>query len=485
MPTTPFLTPIDYTSRDFQSILQDLKNNISALLPEWTSRDASDMGIVLLELFAYEGDILSYYIDRTMNEAFLATAQRRQSVLNVAALLNYVPVAMSPATVTLQFETTGNTITIPALTQISTVPVASEAPIIFETDIALTIPGNDAATPTHLGSVSATQGTTQSLENVGVSDGSIGQGYTLYFPNVVQSSVQVFVDEGFGPVVWTFHANLINAGPTERAYTLSIDENNVTSVDFGDNVNGRIPVSLAHIQVTYRNGNGFLGNVGAGLLTQLVQIVAGVSTVNNSAGATGGIDIESTDSMRTSIPNSFKALQRAVTLKDYAALALQVPGVVKASASSTYFTSVVVYIAPSSDSAHLGPSTALQAAAQTALQAASLISTTVSIGVPVYRGVNVTATVHVADAYSEAAVKLDVTSALTNALSFTAMDFKQSATVSQIYTALQSVEGVVFVTVTLVARADGVQSGVNDAAMAVDEIAFLGTLVLNMVGGIA
>lgn len=473
---------IDYTSRDFQSLFNDLKNAIPDLLPEWTSRDPSDMGIVLLELFSYEGDILNYYIDRVMNEAFLPTAQRRQSVLDVAQLLNYTPVAMRPATVLLSFVTTGPTVTIPALTQVATVPIGSEAPIIFETDTALTVPGNDSATPVFHGTVSATQGTTQSLENVGISDGTIAQTFSLYFPNVVQASVQVFVDEGFGPVLWTFHANLIDAGASERAYSLSIDENNVTSVNFGDNVNGRIPTKNAQVQVTYRNGNGFDGNVQAGLLTQLVQTVTGVVSVINNGAATGGVDIESTDSMRSSIPNSFKALQRAVTLADYAALAIQVPGVVKANASAALYTSVTVYVAPSGGGV---PSADLQTTAQTYLQDRSLIGTSVTIGTPVYVDVNITATVHISDAFSQQAVMLDAESALTQALAFTALDFAQTIPVSQIYSTLQAVEGVVYVTLTLVARGDAAQSGVTDAAMAVDEIGQLGALTLNMVGGIS
>ena len=61
-------------------------------MPEWqTVGEAADFGTLLLELYAYMGDILNFYIDRTASEAFLATAVRPQSVLYIADMLGYTP----------------------------------------------------------------------------------------------------------------------------------------------------------------------------------------------------------------------------------------------------------------------------------------------------------------------------------------------------------------------------------------------------------
>jgi hypothetical protein len=68
---------IDYLARDYNSFRQALIDLIPAKLPEWTDRSESSFGIVLIELFAYMADILSYYQDRLANEAFLTTAQER------------------------------------------------------------------------------------------------------------------------------------------------------------------------------------------------------------------------------------------------------------------------------------------------------------------------------------------------------------------------------------------------------------------------
>ena len=59
---------------------------------------------MMMELFAYVGDILNFYSDRIANESFIATAQQRQSVLNLASLLDYTPHGNVAATVQLQFQ---------------------------------------------------------------------------------------------------------------------------------------------------------------------------------------------------------------------------------------------------------------------------------------------------------------------------------------------------------------------------------------------
>src|SRR5215467_14950465 len=88
---------IDYLARDFSSFRKALVDLIPAKIPEWTDRSEADLGVVLIELFAYMGDILSYYQDRLANEAFLTTAQERRSVINHLRLLGYEMAPAAPA----------------------------------------------------------------------------------------------------------------------------------------------------------------------------------------------------------------------------------------------------------------------------------------------------------------------------------------------------------------------------------------------------
>jgi hypothetical protein len=62
---------------------------MAVLLPDWTDRSPADIGVTLIELFAYLGDRLSYRQDAVAQEAALSTARRRVSVRRHARLLDY------------------------------------------------------------------------------------------------------------------------------------------------------------------------------------------------------------------------------------------------------------------------------------------------------------------------------------------------------------------------------------------------------------
>lgn len=80
---------IDYVTKDFDGFREGMLALIPQLLPSWSDRTESDFGVVLIELFAYAADILSYYQDRVANEAYLSTATQRRSVAELLRLIGY------------------------------------------------------------------------------------------------------------------------------------------------------------------------------------------------------------------------------------------------------------------------------------------------------------------------------------------------------------------------------------------------------------
>src|SRR5215470_15722953 len=86
MPVAP---TIDYTNKDFQSLKRAMIDLARYRLPEWTDQSANDLGAMLVDLFAYMGDVVLYYQDRIANESFLQTAAERRSVLNSLRLIGY------------------------------------------------------------------------------------------------------------------------------------------------------------------------------------------------------------------------------------------------------------------------------------------------------------------------------------------------------------------------------------------------------------
>jgi Baseplate J-like protein len=80
---------IDYMAKDYASFRNALLDLIPRKIPQWKDRSEADMGIMLIELFSYIADELSYFQDRVANEAFLRTARARSSVSNHLSLIDY------------------------------------------------------------------------------------------------------------------------------------------------------------------------------------------------------------------------------------------------------------------------------------------------------------------------------------------------------------------------------------------------------------
>ncbi|HEY0385549.1 MAG TPA: hypothetical protein VGC64_06035, partial [Pyrinomonadaceae bacterium] len=80
---------INYLAKDYASFRQLMLDRMSALMPQWQERNASDLGIALVELLAYAGDYLSYRQDAVATESYLGTARRRISVRRHARLVDY------------------------------------------------------------------------------------------------------------------------------------------------------------------------------------------------------------------------------------------------------------------------------------------------------------------------------------------------------------------------------------------------------------
>tara|TARA_R100000664_G_C2758918_1_gene148176 strand:- start:1767 stop:3557 length:1791 start_codon:yes stop_codon:yes gene_type:complete len=82
--------PINYTSRDFESIRDDLVNYAKRYYPD-TLKDFSEasFGSLMLDTVAYVGDIMSFYLDYQVNESFIDTATEYNNILRLASQMGY------------------------------------------------------------------------------------------------------------------------------------------------------------------------------------------------------------------------------------------------------------------------------------------------------------------------------------------------------------------------------------------------------------
>lgn len=460
---------IDYTSRDYKAIRSRLVGLARGLMPDWqTVGETGDFGTLLLELYAYAGDIMNYYIDRVGSEAFLGTAVRRQSVMYIADMFGYKPLgqraaitsltfswsydsenlpdgvvpdeinyihsaSVSNGVVTLELENSvttinlvpgqtitvenmqgpsdnsifegrfviksvvgstattyfkltyevqdksseftadlssapnarlksGSVILIPAKTIVSTQPDINGTVIPFELNFDVVLDSEAAVTDstnplstvkTVTVTTSASEGRTVAPTLIGTSKGIPNAEFVITDPGVIDRTVIVYTREGGQVVQWNRVDKMSTGTPTQSAYTTYVDDQNYTHILFGDNASGRIPPANVQIYAGYRYGFGALANsLGVDSINVLNNEFAnslGV-VITNPTSPVGGADVESVESMKYSIPRSAALKQRAVTLEDYVNLALQVPGITKAVAYGSNYSTVYVRIASNAES---------------------------------------------------------------------------------------------------------------------------------------
>lgn len=435
----------DYTSRDYYALREELVARVKSRVPEWTGNDPADFGIALIEAFAFMGDQLNYYVDRVANESYLATATQRQSILEIASSLGYIPTGYTASTMdvtiinnagtryavttaelisnvvtltlsvdhefivgdelqvssvgepydgvftitavgadTVSYAVTNTDIpsaaatgtvdtytiatTLPAGTQFSIDVVCEDEvrQLFFTTEVDVFISDQQTSV---VGTVngewagSRTENLPQDEtdvagEWVGTSSGLPDQVFQLSENQVVEGSTRVYVKNGDVYQEWARVTHITDSGPNEAVYFITTDADNFVYINFGDGVSGAIPSTLANIKVDYLIGGGILGNVPAGTIYDIynipgktpeeISVISSVCTLQNTAGL-GGAEPESNDNIRFAAPLAFTAQNRAVSLQDYANLAMGISEVGKTNAVAETRQAVTIFVGPDPD----------------------------------------------------------------------------------------------------------------------------------------
>ncbi|MGW5472341.1 putative baseplate assembly protein [Streptomyces chartreusis] len=187
--------------------------------------------------------------------------------------------------------------------------------------------------------VGATQGET-ATQILGSGDAQAsGQTFVLrrapltYLPTATPSGAQNTLAVRADGLLWHESDAPQLLGPRDRAYTTHHDEDGTITVGFGDGVNGaRLPTGAENVTADYRVGLGRSGNVRTGQITQALTRPLGVASVTNPVPATGGADPDGPRELRARIPLAAAALDRLVSVSDYADFTRARAGIGKAAA---------------------------------------------------------------------------------------------------------------------------------------------------------
>jgi predicted phage baseplate assembly protein len=223
-----------------------------------------------------------------------------------------------------------------------------------------------------------------------------------------------------------------------------------TSVIFGDGAHGVIPAARAEVSVEYLETLGTRGNIGRGLVTEMLSPITrgGIVVpldVTNTIPATGGADRESMDRARVQAPAELTTLWKAVTKADYQALAEGFPGVAKAQVldvndcCNIRYYQVNIAVAPNGGGL---PSPLLMGELQAFLESRKVITIEINLFDPAYRPIALDAEVFGFAGEDLALLRSRAEAALREFLSFDRVSFGMAVYYSDLVALLDGVPGV-------------------------------------------
>lgn len=307
---------------NFTQIKANFKNYLSAQ-DQFRDYNFEGSGLsVLLDLLAYNTYYNSLYLNMVSSESFLATAEKRDSVVNLARSLNYTPRSRTASRIsgTIVGTTTSSpaSITIPQYTEFTGTVGGVTYTFLTELDAILTTPQYSASVNLKEGKVITRRYT------VNTSDAD--QRFLIPNINIDTSTLTVRVlNSSVDSTSRTFTkvVNLVELDSTDQVFYLEEVEDGQYEVKFGDGIfgvtldNGNI-VILSYIITSGKDANDIQA-------LSYADSITGISSIAFTATgpASGGADRESITSIKFNAPKSYEAQNRVVTAEDYKTLMLQ------------------------------------------------------------------------------------------------------------------------------------------------------------------
>jgi predicted phage baseplate assembly protein len=413
--------------------------------------------------------MLSYYLDAQAGETFLATARRRESVIALTRLIGYRMKGPVAATTSLRFALPAalkKPITIPAGT-------AGRARLDdevadFETAETVTIDAGLVRVD-----IPARQGIRRT--ETFTATGTPNQKFDLSSQAIAEGTIVVEI----AGAQWSFAEHFQDSGPASPHFLAETDHLNMTRLVFGDGRAGMIPAASQAISISYLETLGAAGNLGAGLITQLLTPVYldGVAvplSVTNPIPATGGTDRETIDHARKQAPAELAALWKAVTRSDLETLAEGFPGIAKARAIDPEdcphlpYLQVLLAVAPQGGGL---ASPLLKEELAAFIDKRRVATVEIHLLGPVYHPIDIDARIWLLPGEEPAPVELRIRQALADYLAFDHVDFGQDIYVSDLVALIDGARGVSHLTLL---------SPSSDVLLRSGEIPALGNVYLDL-----
>jgi hypothetical protein len=275
---------------------------------------------ILLDILAYNTHYNALYTNMALNESFLDTASRRNSVVSLAKALGYVPRSTRSARAVVSFVVSDypggeppEFLTLPAYTTFTGVKEGIR--YAFRTMTPLTSKRTTSNTY-NFNNVELVEGTPAN-SNFVVTDANA---YMIKNRNVDTSTMTLAIKDSVSSTAFTtYHlaTEFASLRGDSEVFFLRETDDGFYEISFGDNIVGKRPANGSIVVANYFVSSGQLPNEISTFTYTASLDVGVVNSVVTVQKANGGALPESIEDIRFNAPNMYAAQNRAVTAIDF------------------------------------------------------------------------------------------------------------------------------------------------------------------------
>lgn len=323
----PLVESLNYTNQDFASLKARMVDIIKhKFADEFNDFNESSLAMMLVELWAFVADQLSFKIDQIANELFIDTVTETANVLRLASLVGFKPTPPTPAKAMFAI-TLNNPIAKDIFINTPLIISFKAANGMGEKNMEL-FPADERNSPAFNKKIIVPAGTTfinnvvgiegQTRREVSEGKGTAWQQIPLPSSHVLWGSISVKIAGNYWKEV-----DFFTSWQPMPEFRVEYLDGYRAIIVFGNNMTGLVPPKGAAIEITYRTGGGDAGNIISGSINQSVSIhVHGYNSmitcvVSNYTKGEGGYNGDGIDDIRIKLPIYMKTQNRAVTGEDY------------------------------------------------------------------------------------------------------------------------------------------------------------------------
>lgn len=310
---------ISTTELDFDKIKQNLKTYLQGQ-DQFSDYDFEGSGLsILLDVLAYNTHYNALYTNLAINEAFLDSASKRDSVVSKAKELGYTPRSARSATAVVDLLLINNQIDapqsyeLPRYTPFRT-KVNDTEYVFYTTDTRIAYRDNNQYVFEGITLREGVQATHRFAAT------SSNTSFLIPNPKVDTSTIRVTVQESLQSSVsetYTLSTNLLDLDGNSTSFFIKEVAGELFQIDFGNGVVGKALDPGNVITVDYIISNADAPN-GARTFSYNGALVSNTTAYTTTVTpAFGGTASEGVDSIKWNAPRAYAAQNRCVTLDDY------------------------------------------------------------------------------------------------------------------------------------------------------------------------